>query len=167
MHYTVDKSWTLDGFYTNWNKVLSVQDKLFIAQEYPYPDNTKGLYNCLNKSQYYCISNNEDFHDDPIAFLGRVYYTQVPNTFPIYKYHNLSNGDRILTLNWNELQNGSTTCKYEGIFGYAYKTKQANTIPVYRYYRKTSKPTHLFALASIISSDSFKAEGIAFYILRN
>ena len=170
MHYRVDKSWTLDGFYVNSNPnpTLSVQDKLFISEQYPYSANTKGLYRYRIVLQYYYTVNTDDYDNYILNPLGRIYYTQTTNTYPIYKYYNIKNGDRVLTLNWNELQNGNNNWKYEGIFGYAYKTKQPNTVPIYRYiYNKNNVTTHLFTLASNINSIDFKPQGIAFYVLKN
>jgi Astacin (Peptidase family M12A). len=171
MHYNIPASHTTNGYTVGWNRALSSTDKTFISQQYPYPANTKGFYRYyLNNHHFYTSNYNELGNNYFEQIMGRVYSYKASNTFPIYRYYNTSNGDRLSTLNWNELKNGSGSWRYEGVTGYAYKSQQANTIPVYRYYRSSSPAAHFLTTSSTEvagGKHGFKSEGIAFYILRN
>lgn len=171
MHYSIDKSFTLNGYSVGWNTILSSTDKNFIAKQYPYPANTKGFYRYNLNSQHLYTSNFEELKSNSFeSIMGRVYTTKVANTLPIYRYYNTVNKDRLSTINYNELKNGTGNWKYEGISGYAYKTQQTNTIPVYRYSVGGAKPDHFLTTSNTeVAGGKFgyKSEGIAFHILRN
>ncbi|GEM_PF-1822301 len=171
MHYDIPKAHTTNGYSVSVNRVLSGTDKTFISQQYPYPANTKGFYRYYLSNHHFYTSNYNELGNNYFEqIMGRVYTYKASNTLPIYRYYNTSNGDRLSTLNWNELKNGSGAWSYEGVTGYAYQSQQANTIPVYRYYRSSSPAAHFLTTSSTEvagGKHGFKSEGIAFYILRN
>lgn len=182
MLYSFPSSLSLNGWSSGWNTVLSVKDKEFIAQLYPGKVyETQNLYRYFYDSRHFYTSDfNELGYRYLEGILGKIYSSQIPNTYPIYRYYNRINGDRLSTINWNELQNGgSNGWVYEGITGYAYNSPQPNTIPVYRFFREKSKPDHLLTTKKNevqylenknekwgIILPKYKYEGIAFYILK-
>lgn len=174
MLYSFPSSFTLNGWSSGWNTVLSQTDKNFIAKEYPgktINQKTNNLYRYNINGQHFYTSNYAELGNNYYeSILGKIYSSQISNTYPIYRYFNTINGDRLSTLNWNELRNGGQDgWKYEGISGYAYNIQQSNTIPIYRYFKSTNKPDHLLTTSNTeVAGGKFgyKYEGIAFYVLR-
>ncbi|MGM5631092.1 M12 family metallopeptidase [Apibacter raozihei] len=174
MLYSFPASLTLNGWSSGWNTALSATDKNFISQEYPKPKPSaelRNLYRYNINAQHFYTSNFAELGNRYYeGVLGKVYSQQVSNTLPIYRYFNSINGDRLSTLNWNELKGGGQGgWRYEGITGYAYQSAQPNTIPVYRYYKGGNKPDHFYTINSSEVAGGkygYQAEGIAFYVVR-
>lgn len=192
MLYSIPASLTLNGWSSGWNTVLSEMDKRFISEQYPgrytYVE-TKNFYRYnINGQHFYTSNYNELGNKHFEGILGKIYANQVEGSYPIYRYYNFLNGDRLSTLDWNELKNGGQGgWIFEGISGYAFNTQKPNTIPVYRFYKSYKKKSdHLLTtnkneLKIWISEDGslvlgkgksyipiniYRYEGIAFYILR-
>ncbi|MCO6565085.1 MAG: hypothetical protein J6581_06545 [Apibacter sp.] len=177
MLYSFPASLTLDGWSSGWNVVLSPMDKRFISEQYPgkisYVE-TKNFYRYYINGQHFYTSNyNELGNRFYEGILGKIFANQTDEAYPIFRYYNYKNGDRLSTLNWNELKNGGQGgWIYEGISGYAYKTQKPNTIPVYRFFKALNKPDHFFTTNyseikfPLGNLYTYKYEGIAFYILK-
>jgi len=74
--------------------------------------------------------------------------TSSSNTKPVYRYYNPSNGDHLLTTDFNELNgtSGKHGYKYEFIIGYAYRNYTGGTnTPLLRYYNRVTGD-HLYTI---------------------
>lgn len=166
MVYSIPSSWTTNGFSVSSNSTLSATDKSFIGQIYPF-GNLKRFYRYYFASHHFYTSNYEELGSYCLeGIMGKIYASQVANTYPIYRYYNTKTGDRLSTLNYNELKAGGNGWNYEGVSGYAYSTKAANTIPVYRY---VGRSDHFFTTNyNELGAGrlGYKYEGTAFYILK-
>lgn len=167
MIYGYPASVTTDGSSVGNNILLSDVDKNFITQMYPFPTpNTRMqlLRYYFSGKHFYTSNYQEKLYNDIEQSLGYIQNKQLPNSKPIYRYFNRKNGDRLITINYEELRGGNSSWTYEGIIGYAYATNITGTLPIYRYYNGSD---HLLTnsyneLGS--GKNGYRYEGIAFYI---
>lgn len=171
MHYPIPTSWTLNGNSVSPNTQLSFFDKYFIQLMYPLPNSVTNLNRFyVNGVHLYTINYNEISPKYFESVLGVVLKENTYGSVRIYRYYNKKTGDRLSTINPNEIvPTFSNGWVYEGNSGYAYSTNQSDgsTKPIYRYYNP-SRGDHFFTDSyNELGSGKlgYAYEGIAFYIL--
>jgi predicted Zn-dependent protease len=170
MLYPIDKTLTTNGYSVGWNTTLSPTDISFIQKIYPGAINKLSLYRYfINNSHLYTSNFNELGTKGYEGVLGTIFKDKQTDTYPIYRYFNKQNGDRLSTINFNELGYGNSNWIYEGISGYTYNSNKIGTKPVYRYFRSGTYTGHFYTTDyNEIGSGNygFKYEGIAFYVMK-
>lgn len=166
MLYSISSKLTTNGFSVGSNTTLSATDKSFISQIYPFGNLTRFYRYYIYSHHFYTSNFNELGYTGLESIMGKIYKTQVSGTSPIYRYYNTKNGDRLSTLNYNELKGGGNGWSYEGVSGYAFASKVAGTIPVYRYFGSYGDHFYTTNYNELGGGRSgFTYEGVAFYIL--
>jgi hypothetical protein len=88
--------------------------------------------------------------------------TPVAGTSPVFRYHNINNGDHFYTTNYSELGDGNNNVYiFEGIGFFAYASQVAGSVPVYRYNNSTNGD-HFYSRSST-TPGNYHFELIAFY----
>jgi len=86
----------------------------------------------------------------------------VAGTSPVFRYHNINNGDHFYTTNYGELGDGNNNVYiFEGIGFFAYTSQVAGSVPVYRY-NNTNNGDHFYSRSST-TPGNYHFELIAFY----
>ena len=148
---------------------FSPQD--LVASKYLYPElydsNLTNFYRYYyNNRHFYTANFNELGTNSLEGVIGKIFKTQQPQTFPLYRYwKTYGGGGHFYILNEQVTIPGLL---YERIAGYAYSTQQPNTIPVYRFYSNQYN-NHFYTTSYSEGSNatSYVYERIAYYLVNN
>lgn len=113
----------------------------------------------------------------------RLHTSQVPGSYPLYRYWKSSVTDHFYTLDSNEIGipitthpvpglSGKHDYVYESIAGYCFKTRAPGTVPLYRYWKAevgdhfyTTNPSEIGTTTpGEVGNHGYKSEGIACYV---
>lgn len=143
---------------------FSPQD--LVASKYLYPEiysNSTNFYRYYLNNKHFYTSNFSELGGSYLeGVLGKICKTQIPLTFPLYRYRKVNGGHYYILNNQVSLPG----LIYEGIAGYAYNTQQPGTKAIHRFY-SPQNDNHFYtdSFAEGNGASSYGYEGVAYYLL--